>query len=165
MVLARQLANQPPSQLPLQRLTSEQMQQLQLQVQQDRQRQVLNHFLNSDRSFWPVMQPKGILTLPQLVAQLYLWQMAFFSLLLNMKEAVTPHGADCELSSGALQAPSTLQIGTAPALGQDGPLQSYMVDNAAAAARAVASAARPSMVSCSPHQLCSRPPHTAALLS
>lgn len=43
MVLARQLANQPPSQLPLQRLTSEQMQQLQLQVQQDRQRQVIQH--------------------------------------------------------------------------------------------------------------------------
>ena len=40
VVLARQLANQAPSQLPLQRLTSEQMQQLQLQVQQDRQRQV-----------------------------------------------------------------------------------------------------------------------------
>jgi hypothetical protein len=41
VVLARQLANQP-SQLPLQRLTSEQMQQLQLQVQdhQQRQRQV-----------------------------------------------------------------------------------------------------------------------------
>jgi len=44
VVLARQLANQPPSQLPLQRLTSEQMQQLQLQVQQDRQRQVTQHF-------------------------------------------------------------------------------------------------------------------------
>ena len=40
VVLARQLANQPPSQLPLQRLTSEQMQQLQVQVQQDRLRQV-----------------------------------------------------------------------------------------------------------------------------
>ena len=43
VVLARQLANQAPSQLPLQRLTSEQMQQLQLQVQQDRQRQVSWH--------------------------------------------------------------------------------------------------------------------------
>lgn len=38
VVLARQLANQP-SQLPLQRLTSEQMQQLQLQVQDHHQRQ------------------------------------------------------------------------------------------------------------------------------
>ncbi len=38
VVLARQLANQP-SQLPLQRLTSEQMQQLKLQVQDHHQRQ------------------------------------------------------------------------------------------------------------------------------
>lgn len=38
VVLARQLANQP-SQLPLQRLTSEQIQQLQLQVQDHQQRQ------------------------------------------------------------------------------------------------------------------------------
>ena len=61
--------------------------------------------------------------------------------------------------------PSTLQVGAAPALGQDGPLQSYMADNAAAAARAAASASRPSMVSSSPDQLSRRPLLTAALIS
>ena len=79
--------------------------------------------------------------MPQLVAQLYRLTNG------RLLPSVSLHGVGCEILSGASQVPSSLQMGGAPALGQDGPLQSYMVDNAAAAGRAVASAARPSMVS------------------